>query len=81
MTSDELKAKRELMSLTQEQAGKAMGMRHRAAYGLIETRRKPTMIHAASMCMLEFINDHGLLKKYLKHVGAIVFVLVLSVKW
>jgi hypothetical protein len=64
MTSNDLKTTRKDLGLTQEQAGKAIGMK-RQAYNLIENHRSPTKIHEAGIKMLVFIKKHGLLKKFI----------------
>lgn len=64
MTSNDLKATRQELGLTQEQAGKALGMK-RQAYNLIENHRSPTKIHEAGVKMLVFIKKHGLLEEFL----------------
>jgi transcriptional regulator with XRE-family HTH domain len=65
MNSQELKKARQDLGLTQEQAGKALGMK-RQAYNLIENHRSPTKIHEAGVKMLVFIKKHGLLEEFLR---------------
>lgn len=65
MTSKGLKTIRvHVLKITQEQAGKALGMK-RQAYNLIENHRQPTKIHEAAVKMLVFIKKHCLLEKFL----------------
>jgi transcriptional regulator with XRE-family HTH domain len=60
MTSTEFHAARLKLGLNQQELGALLGM-PRAHISRLETSRTPTNQQAATMALLEYIHEHGLL--------------------